>query len=157
VKIRLLLFVLALLSVVPILAQDATQEPNTGLTLEVLGSYSTDIFDEGGAEIAAYHPESNTVFVVNGASSTIDILDISDPTNPIQVMQIDATEYGGSANSVAIYDDVVAVAIEADPAQETGLVAFFDVSGVFINSVPVGALPDMLTFTPDGTKVIVAN
>ncbi|NJL52842.1 MAG: hypothetical protein HC930_12640 [Hydrococcus sp. SU_1_0] len=36
--------------------------------------------------------------------------------------------------------------------------AFFNAAdGSYINAVDVGALPDMLTFTPDGTKVLVAN
>ena len=35
--------------------------------------------------------------------------------------------------------------------------AFYKTSGDFINSVQVGALPDMLTFTPDGEYLLVAN
>jgi hypothetical protein len=36
-------------------------------------------------------------------------------------------------------------------------VAFFDTDGNLVGLVEVGALPDMLTFTPDGKKVLVAN
>jgi len=36
-------------------------------------------------------------------------------------------------------------------------VAFFDTDANFLGAVEVGPLPDMVTFTPDGTKVLVAN
>ena len=43
--------------------------------------------------------------------------------------------------------------MQTDP----GLVAFFDADGAYLASVEVGALPDMLTFTPDGQQILVAN
>jgi hypothetical protein len=52
---------------------------------------------------------------------------------------------------------VVAAAIENVNKQDPGSVVFFDIDGNLLNSVTVGALPDMLTFTPDGKKVLVAN
>jgi hypothetical protein len=64
----------------------------------------------------------------------------------------------GSANSVAVAGGILAVAIEADPKTDPGLVAFYDSESLeLLGSVTVGALPDMLTFTPDGSKVLVAN
>ena len=51
----------------------------------------------------------------------------------------------------------MAVAAEADNKQMPGTVGFFDIDGNFGVSVTAGALPDMLTFTPDGSKVVVAN
>jgi hypothetical protein len=51
----------------------------------------------------------------------------------------------------------VAAAVEANIPQDPGSVVFFDAFGNFLNSVPVGALPDMLTFTPNGRYVLVAN
>ena len=65
-------------------------------------------------------------------------------------------------NSVAVKNGIVAVAYAiqntATNAQEAGRVSFYRAAtGEFLNSVTVGALPDMLTFTPDGTKVLVAN
>jgi len=38
-----------------------------------------------------------------------------------------------------------------------GNVVFFDTEGSFIDSIKVGVLPDMVKFTHDGTKVLVAN
>jgi hypothetical protein len=52
---------------------------------------------------------------------------------------------------------VVAIAVEADPKQDPGSVLLLNADGQILSAVKVGALPDMLTFTPDGKKVLVAN
>ncbi|NEQ47638.1 MAG: bifunctional metallophosphatase/5'-nucleotidase [Leptolyngbya sp. SIOISBB] len=125
--------------------------------LSVLGTFETGVFDDGAAEINAYDPDSQRLFVVNSNSVTIDILDLSDPTNPTKIGEIDATEFGAGANSVAVKDGIVAVAIENETVTDNGEVVFFNAEGDFLGEVEVGALPDMVTFTPDGTKVLVAN
>ncbi|NJK27389.1 MAG: hypothetical protein HC925_00765 [Coleofasciculaceae cyanobacterium SM2_3_26] len=51
----------------------------------------------------------------------------------------------------------MAAAVEAEDGAETGQVVFFNASGDVLNAVSVGVLPDALTFSPDGTKVLVAN
>ncbi len=127
------------------------------LSLSLLGTYSTGVFDESAAEIAEHDPATQRVFVVNGNDNTVDVLDIADPTSPSLLFSIDVAAYGAAPNSVSLYDGVVAVAVEADVKQDPGSIVFFDTDGVFLNEVTVGALPDMLTFTPDGNKVLVAN
>lgn len=135
----------------------AMATPAAALTLKPIGTYSTGIFAQGGAEIPTYDPGNKRLFVTNGAARTIDIISISDPTRPSLIKSIDITPYGGGANSVAFKNGLLAVAVEAPVKQNPGLAVFFDADGDFINSVTVGALPDMLTFTPDGTRVLVAN
>ena len=130
---------------------------NNSIELTQIGRYDSGIFDEGAAEITAYDPQTQQLFVINGASSTIDILDVSDPTNPTFTSAIDIEELGGGINSIAIKDGTIAAAIEGESAQDAGSVVFFDVEGNMLNKVTVGALPDMVTFTPDSTKVLVAN
>ncbi|KYC35649.1 alkaline phosphatase [Scytonema hofmannii PCC 7110] len=129
----------------------------TPIKLTPIGTYATGIFDEGAAEIPAYDPSSQRLFVVNADSVTVDVLDLSNPSNPTKLFSIDAKAFGGSANSVAVKNGIVAIAIESDNTQEPGKAVFVDVNGNFLNAVTVGALPDMLTFTPDGKKVLVAN
>jgi len=52
----------------------------------------------------------------------------------------------------------VAVAVEARPNTELGAVAFYDSKKLdFLGSVEAGALPDMVTFSPDGRWLLVAN
>jgi hypothetical protein len=127
------------------------------IALLPLGTYATGVYDESAAEIPTYDPQTQRLFVVNANSATVDILDISDPINPALFMSFDATEYGDVANSVAIHDGIVAIAIEAETSQDPGMVVFIDADGNFLGQVEVGALPDMLTFNNDGTLLLVAN
>ncbi len=146
-------------------SQPTPQNTPAGLHIERLGTYASGIFDDGGAEIPAYDPLTKRLFVVN-AQGTVDVLDIANPASPTKRFAIDIkTLTGGTPNSVAVQDGLVAVAVERQDGEENqlpGLVAFFrtDLAAapeVPLKTVPVGALPDMLTFTPDGKKVLVAN
>ncbi len=130
----------------------------TTLSLQVIGQHQTGVFDQGAAEIVAYDPGTQRIFKVNADAATVDVLDINDPTNPTLLTTIDATALGGSANSVAVHDGIVAVAIEAENKQLTGVVAFYNAATLgLLNFVSVGALPDMVTFTPNGRYALVAN
>ncbi len=129
---------------------EATEE----ITLQFLGRATTS-----GAEIVAHDPGTQRMFVTTGDG--LDVLDISDPTNPTFAFFIDvpaaiAGFTADSVTSVAVKDGIVAVAVSADPETDPGRVAFFDADGTFLNAVTVGSLPDMVTFTPDGMTVLVA-
>jgi hypothetical protein len=126
------------------------------LQLNHLGSYFTG-GGEGTAEIVAFDGESQRLFLTNGENNTVDILDYSDPSNISFISSIDISAYGDGINSVAVQNGVVAAAIEAAGTDENGMVVFFDTDGTFLNAVTVGVLPDMVTFTPDGTKLLTAN
>lgn len=128
---------------------------DSDIQLVRIGTYTTGFFDEGAAEIVAHDPVSQRLFVVNGGSASVDILSIADPTMPTLVTSIALTP--GAANSVAVFGGLVAVAVQAEVVTDPGTVQFFDVDGTPLGQAPVGSLPDMLTFTPDGTRVIVAN
>jgi DNA-binding beta-propeller fold protein YncE len=140
-----------------VLLLGAIATPADAFSLRPIGTYSTGIFDEGAAEIAAYDPGTQRLFVTNADSNNLDILDISDPTTPTLFGNIDLSGFGGGVNSVAFGNNMFAVAVEAEVAQDPGSVLFFDVTGNLMNSVTVGPLPDMVTFTPDGKKLLVAN
>ena len=128
------------------------------LDLNVIGRYSSGIFDESAAEIVAYEPASERLFVVNSAAVTVDVLNLANPSNPVLLDTIDASAEGGAVNSVAVNNGVAAVAIEAAVKTDPGKVVFYDTLTLAkISEVTVGALPDMLTFTPDGNAVVVAN
>lgn len=127
------------------------------LTLTPISTYTTGVFDEGAAEIVAFDPATQSLFVVNGGDKTIDVLDASDVTALTLKTQLSLADYGDAATSVAVREGVLAVAVAADPHTEPGQVAFFSTEGEPLSAVEVGALPDMLTFSPDGRYVVVAN
>jgi DNA-binding beta-propeller fold protein YncE len=141
---------------------DSEAIPQNGLVhLESIGRYESGLFDEGGAEIVDYHPPTQRLFVINADLGGVDVLDVSDPTAPSKVAALDvAGELAGvsSANSVSVATGTVAVAIEAENAQEPGQVGFYDPASLeLLGTATVGALPDKVTFTPDGQKALVAN
>ena len=126
--------------------------------LSVVGTFRAGPYNQGAAEIAAHDPVTQRLFLVNGADATIDILDMRTPSALRRISQVAIpADHGRAANSVAVRNGVVAVAVEAAVKTDRGSCVFFDTEGRFLNAVRVGALPDMLTFTPDGRKVLVAN
>jgi hypothetical protein len=127
------------------------------IELTPIGTYASGIFAEGGAEIVAHDPLTQRLYVVNAQAASVDVLDISDPTAPGKIGSINLLPFGGVANSVAVHDGLVAVAVEAVPKTDRGRVVFFDSGLTPISSVKVGSLPDMLTFTHNGDFVLVAN
>ncbi|MEO1007475.1 MAG: choice-of-anchor I family protein [Planctomycetota bacterium] len=127
------------------------------VSVEFLGRFESGAFDEGAAEIAAFDADSGLVFVTNANANTVDALDITDPSRPILAFTIDLSSFGAGVNSVDVSGGRVAVAVEADPPQDPGSVVFFGNDGSFESSVEVGALPDMLTYSPDGRWLLVAN
>jgi len=131
-------------------------EPSESL-MSVAGTYETGIFDEAGAKINAYDAETEQLYVVNEADITLDVLDISEPNNPTFVEAIDLSDFGATVNGVDVFEGSIAVAVEPENTQEVGTVVFLNAAGEVQNSVTVGFLPDMITFTPDGGKLLVAN
>lgn len=128
-----------------------------GIALSVLGQYQSGIYQESAAEIVTYDAASRRAFVINAASGEVDVLDLSDPANPVRAFGIDVSDLGADANSVATRNGIVAVAVEANVRTDPGFVALYDTDGNRLAVVEVGALPDALTFSPDGRWVLVAN
>ena len=142
----------AALALAPALTPSLHAQSDVELTL--IGQYQTGIFDESAAEITAYDAASQRLFLVNANDGTVDILDFADPTDP---MLISSLSFAGSPNSVAIKDGLVAIALEDTVKQAPGTVVFTDVDGTILKTLPTGALPDMVTFTPDGQYALTAN
>lgn len=135
---------------------DPVELTPTSMTLEKIGGYDGGAL--GAAEITAFDASTARLFVVNGANGTVDVLDLRDPRAPKLVGTINVTSLGAGVNSVAVHDGLVALAIEASPKTNPGVVAFYNAADLrLLETVTVGALPDMVTFTPDGKTLLVAN
>lgn len=124
------------------------------VSLDHVSTYFTNAFDESAAEIVTYDAGSQKLFFSSSFDNSVKILDFSDPTNLSLLANIDINTYGDGVNSVSAFDGVVAVAVEIDEAP--GVIVFLDHEGTFLSQVTVGYLPDMVTFTHDGNKVVVA-
>lgn len=123
-----------------------------------LGGYATGEFGKSAAEIPAFDPVNQQIFVVNALSGAVDVLDAADPANPVYLRSLVAKVDNATVNSVAWHDGLLAVAVEATPKTSPGTVELYDATTLeLLDSAPVGALPDMVTFTPDGRHVLVAN
>lgn len=105
------------------------------------------------SEIAAFDAATNTIWVAGVVG--VDVLNAG--TGAL-VQHIDTSGFG-SVNSVAVKNGVAAFAIENKTDRtQNGTVQFYNTATrANTGSVAVGALPDMLTFTPDGGKLLVAN
>jgi hypothetical protein len=159
------LFAVTLLTVAVLTACGGSDEAAieltpVSLTLTKIGGFA----HSGGlssAEITAYDPLSKRLFVINGANASVDVLNFADPANPSLIASIATSSIAagmGSINSVAVFNGVVALAVEASPKTNNGLVAWFRASDLaLLGTNTVGAQPDMLIFTPDGKHLLVAN
>lgn len=155
------------------------QDAALGVSMSIVGRALLNPEDPAGAaEIVQYHAETQTVYAINSAAAvpTVEMMDISGLTtetlaNPLSdtnltstalLLETTANDIAlGSPNSIAIAGDWMAVAMAADAHADNGVVLFYNGlnagTPAYVKAVTVGNLPDMVTFTPDGTKVITAN
>ena len=117
----------------------------------------------GGAEITAYDAKSFRMFVTNGATNQIDIVDIKNPKKPVLFGRINLAKSGVvGIQSVAVKDGIVAIAaVMSTNKAEAGRVFLADVNGKLVPSamtgIAVGSLPDSIHFSPNGQFIITAN
>lgn len=130
------------------------------ITLNYLGRYSANIFGASAAEIPAFDPVNQRIFIVNAQKGAVDVLNAADPTNPVllQELTVESITEGAVVNSIAYKGGYLAVAVEAPTKTDNGWVALFDATSLeMLGYEQVGAQPDMVTFTPDGEYVLTAN
>ena len=133
-------------------ASAADRTPSS-ISLQKIGGFAGGA--TGASEIPAFDFVSKRIFVVNGALGTVDVFDATQPETPVKVGSL---SFAAGANSVAADRGVVAIAIEGVDPQQPGTVEFYRATTLeFISRVTVGALPDMVTFSPTGRYLLVAN
>ena len=128
-------------------------------------SFASRLVLEGGvaaAEISAYDPITKRLFVLNNGellnNSRIEVLNLADPANLTLLTTIDLSPYGGGINSVSVKNGKVAGALQGVDKTQQGTVVVFDTTTyALLGIAKVGALPDMLTFTPDGKFILTAD
>jgi hypothetical protein len=155
---KFLMPVLAVFSLVSCVKTDNPFVNEDASTLTEIGSI---VAGEGGtAEITAFDPKTKKLFSVsNTANSTqVNIYDLSNPAAPLAAGSINMGAYGRVAHSVSVSNGKLAVSVEAAVKTDPGKVAIFNTAdNSFVKEIPVGAYPDMLTYTPDGKYILTAN
>ncbi|MBP7346559.1 MAG: alkaline phosphatase [Sediminibacterium sp.] len=113
----------------------------------------------GSAEITTFDPITKRLFAVNnGTLNKIDVISLADPSTISVIHSIQLANYGGYVNSVDVSNGKLAAAIESTNKQDLGKVVVFNTTTYAEEKViTVGALPDMVTYSPDGKFILTAN
>lgn len=119
-----------------------------------IGGYTSGL-GSGSVEVVTYDPQTRRAFTVNGVSPSFDILDLSEPTAPQRIRRVPIAD--GSPNSIAHHRGLIAVAVQDADPQRPGRVEFYDRDGNLLRRLAVGAMPDMLVFSPDGRFLVTAD
>lgn len=161
----------------PVAVIEGYENHDTDLEISAIGRYDSGMENADGAvmEIVDYNKETGYAYAVNGmtgelsvfslealeAGKTIQMLD-GNTIDVKSLVQVNGFTYG-DMTSVAISPDgtTLAAAIQAENYAESGRVALFtcesDGTLDFVKAIEVGVQPDMVTFTPDGSKILTAN
>ncbi|MES2656582.1 MAG: choice-of-anchor I family protein [Bacteroidota bacterium] len=131
------------------------------INAQFLGRYSIGTYNSNGgvAEISAFDPSSKRMFVINGPDSTVKIVNIANPANPVLITTLSIKPYGIDVNSIACNKKgLIAMAVvDSNGKTNASSIVFTDINGNFISKVKAGANTDHIIFTSDGNKLICAN
>ena len=113
------------------------------------------------AEISAYSPTSGYLYTVGGGSGAIVVSDLRNPAAAVAVAKATPLDNSETLQSAAVSGKLLAVAVEKTGSSGPGFVQFYDLSNpalpVYLSTVSVGPLPDMVKFNGDGSKLLVTN
>ncbi len=121
--------------------------------LEQIGQIRLD----SPTEIICVDAPRRLAFATLADRPAVAVVSFAEPDEPSVVRTIGFDDLGASVQSAACHDGLVAAAISPEDVTEPGRVAFFRASGERVRVVEVGPLPDMVVFTPDGKRLVVAN
>lgn len=126
------------------------------IKLSALSRYHVGPFNSGASEVVAYDPATQRAFVTNAHKNSVDAVSLAKPESPLFDFSIDFAKHG-KVNSLAVMNGILAIAVEAKDPQQAGVIALFDTDGKPIHSFSAGAMPDMVTFSPNGKFILSAN
>ncbi|MGN1001182.1 MAG: choice-of-anchor I family protein [Oscillospiraceae bacterium] len=153
------------------------ENETAALALTQIGRYGSGMTnaDGGVMEIVDYNNTNGYAYAVNGQSGKLAAISLAalgeaESDGVLSGMEIDVAalvnDEGftyGDMTSVAVSPDgtKLAAAIQAADYTANGRVALFTCNGdgtlTFEKAIETGVQPDMVTFTPDGSKILTAN
>ncbi len=119
---------------------------------------SIDLGAATAAEISAYDPSTKKLFVVsNDGGTKVEVVDLSAYPNLTKSRTLVYPNNAG-INSVAVSNGLLAISLNGVNPQANGDVIVLKTSTLEeVKKITVGAMPDMVTFSPDGNYIISAN
>jgi len=125
-------------------------------TLELVASYDT-LLGANGAEIISVRHTDGIAALTNIAGN-VDVLDLSDPTNPSRLLRVTVDTTAGTPNSVAVHPQHDYFLVVTGRSGATGRVAAYRLSsGEFLGSAATGIQPDSVAISPNGQYAVIAN
>jgi DNA-binding beta-propeller fold protein YncE len=133
-------------------APGAAQTPQ----LELLATYSTGLTGDNAEVISIRHTDAVTV--VSNTAGSVDVLDLSIPSDPRLVIRVPVDTTTGTPNSVAVHPHHDYFLVVTGRAGAVGTVYAFSLfDGRLLDSAPVGIQPDSVVISPNGRHAVVAN
>jgi 2',3'-cyclic-nucleotide 2'-phosphodiesterase (5'-nucleotidase family) len=151
------------------------QAASDELSMKLIGRYTAP----GGstaAEIVSYNKNTHKAYVINGKEISLDIVDLSglkkrdtvtgevysltaEKRVYLEDLGLGITKNTHDMTSVAVSPsgEYVALAVPAVDRAVKGKLLLLTQDGGFVKEFGAGYLPDMVTFTPDGSKILSAN
>jgi 2',3'-cyclic-nucleotide 2'-phosphodiesterase (5'-nucleotidase family) len=129
---------------------------NTGLTGGAAGSAESILHDAARNLLFVLGPNG-----VDALNADTGALAFSLGKSLVQIPGGGTSMNLGSGNSIALSGNTLAVSFDGPTAGSNGAVALFDVApsgtgATWRATASVGAVPDMLVFTPDGSSILAA-
>jgi hypothetical protein len=135
---------------------DTAITPAKNLKLNYITSFKNGSNTKNSAEISAYDKLSKQLFIANSINNRLDKVRFNAAFTPV-LQDTLALDSFGLINSVAVNNGIVVAVVQANDTINKGRVLFFDTNLVLIKNLEAGFLPDMVCFTPDGKKILIAN
>jgi 2',3'-cyclic-nucleotide 2'-phosphodiesterase/3'-nucleotidase/5'-nucleotidase len=173
----LLRFALCLFAVCGIAMQTSSHlvaQTATASQLRFVSRWQNSLPPQGGGglcESIAFDSATNRLFVANSLVIAgnppyvrVEVVNLTNPLQPVTEASLNLSAFGADVSSIAVSNGILAAAMIQAVKTDSGRIVLVDVSGADIRnsttnarSVVVGAQPDMITFTPDGRRVLTAN
>lgn len=150
---------------------------NTSLNMTQVARYDSGMTnaDGGVMEIVDYNYKNGYAYAVNGQKGVLTAISMKKISSNKSLVSLSGRDINvrelveednfayGDMTSVAVSPDgkTLAVAIQAEGYADNGRAAIFTCNSngslTLLRIVETGVQPDMITFTPDGKKILTAN
>jgi uncharacterized protein len=134
----------------------ASADPKPAPHLSLVATYDTGLGANGSEIIGIRH--TDLIAALTNVAGSVDLLDLSNPSQPQLLRRVNVDTTAGTPNSVAIHPFYDYFLVVTGTAGSIGAVAAYRVSdGSLLDSAPAGIQPDSIAIAPNGQYAVVAN